>query len=237
MADYPGGIYDPRTKENKPGIVYTPAKTKIGYAEDLSKLDAEVVAIENELGVDFKDWLANNYIPYSDILLPLNVFGGRKVFIPELNSVLYKADTRMTVTQTGFDTWDQSKLFSLDYNSRNKVLMGDQGIITIDTTPDWGATGTTYPQGYIVLSFYHTYIPESVSGRYKDMNDDWRAFVNPVNIASGASYAIWRLTVPGNPFGKIFEITLNAKADKDCWICQIDYFLYRRGPQKLPWQV
>jgi len=49
MADFPGGVYSPRTKENKPGIVYDAAKTKICFAEDITKLDAEVVAIEDFL--------------------------------------------------------------------------------------------------------------------------------------------------------------------------------------------
>lgn len=49
MADYPNSIYEPRTKENKAGVVYDPDKTTIGYAEDISKLDAEVVAIETDL--------------------------------------------------------------------------------------------------------------------------------------------------------------------------------------------
>lgn len=49
MADYPNSVYDPRTKENKEGVEYDAAKTRVGYAEDVSKLDAEVVAIETDL--------------------------------------------------------------------------------------------------------------------------------------------------------------------------------------------
>ena len=49
MADFPGGVYSPRTKENKPGVAYEPAKTTIGFAEDINKLDDEVVAIETFL--------------------------------------------------------------------------------------------------------------------------------------------------------------------------------------------
>jgi len=52
MTAYPGGIYSPRTKANKSGVVYTPAKTTVGYAEDVSKLDDEVVAVETALGTD-----------------------------------------------------------------------------------------------------------------------------------------------------------------------------------------
>jgi len=54
MAEYPSGVYDPRTKENKDGVVYNPANTTVGYAEDTTKLDDEVVAIETELGTDPK---------------------------------------------------------------------------------------------------------------------------------------------------------------------------------------
>ena len=51
MASYPSAVYAPRTKENKTGIVYDPTQKTIGYAEDVVKLDNEVVALETELGL------------------------------------------------------------------------------------------------------------------------------------------------------------------------------------------
>jgi len=51
MADYPGAIYSPRTKTNRSGVVYDAAKETVIFAEDISKDDAEVVAIETELGL------------------------------------------------------------------------------------------------------------------------------------------------------------------------------------------
>ena len=54
MADFPTGVYAPRTKENRADVVYTPAKTKVTYAEDITKLDAEVVAIETILGTNLE---------------------------------------------------------------------------------------------------------------------------------------------------------------------------------------
>ena len=48
-AAYPGATYDPRTKENKAGVVYDEDKKTIGYVEDITKLDEEVVAIETDL--------------------------------------------------------------------------------------------------------------------------------------------------------------------------------------------
>lgn len=50
MADYPAAVYSPRTKENLPGIEYNAAKKTIGFVEDITKLDDEVIAIQTELG-------------------------------------------------------------------------------------------------------------------------------------------------------------------------------------------
>jgi hypothetical protein len=54
MSAYPAGIFSPRTKANRPGVVYDASKTTVGYAEDVQNLDAEVVAIETELGANPK---------------------------------------------------------------------------------------------------------------------------------------------------------------------------------------
>lgn len=54
MASYPGEVYGPRAKENKSGVVYDADKKTIGYVEDVTKLDDEVVAIETELGLNPK---------------------------------------------------------------------------------------------------------------------------------------------------------------------------------------
>lgn len=52
MTNFPTTIYSPRTKENRPGIIYNEANKTIGYAEDVVKLDDEVVALQTKVGVD-----------------------------------------------------------------------------------------------------------------------------------------------------------------------------------------
>ena len=52
MADFPSGIFAPRTPANLPGIAYDPTKTTEVYAEDYSLPAAEIVAIEETLGTD-----------------------------------------------------------------------------------------------------------------------------------------------------------------------------------------
>ncbi len=50
MADFPTGVYAPRTKANVSQVVYDPTKSTRHYAEDVVNLDEEVVAIEETLG-------------------------------------------------------------------------------------------------------------------------------------------------------------------------------------------
>lgn len=49
MANFPTSVYNPRTKQNRSGIVYDPTKSKQIFAEDVVNLDNEVVAIEEFL--------------------------------------------------------------------------------------------------------------------------------------------------------------------------------------------
>lgn len=52
MANFPDSIYSPRTMVNRTGVVYDKDKTKVIYAEDFNKDRAEIVAIENTLGLN-----------------------------------------------------------------------------------------------------------------------------------------------------------------------------------------
>lgn len=54
MADFPASTFAPRTKANKAGVVFDADKHTVLFAEDVSYLDAEVVAIETELGTNPK---------------------------------------------------------------------------------------------------------------------------------------------------------------------------------------
>lgn len=54
MTDYPGAIYSPRAKENSQDVSYDPEKKTVIFAEDITKLDDEVIAVETELGTNPK---------------------------------------------------------------------------------------------------------------------------------------------------------------------------------------
>jgi len=54
MATYPSAVYEPRTKNNKEGVVYDAEEDTTLFAEDVTKDDDEIVAIETELGTNPK---------------------------------------------------------------------------------------------------------------------------------------------------------------------------------------
>ena len=53
-ANYPASIFSPRTRENKSGVVYDADKKTTLFTEDINKGDAEIVAVETELGTNPK---------------------------------------------------------------------------------------------------------------------------------------------------------------------------------------
>jgi hypothetical protein len=67
MADYPTATYSPRTKTNKTGVVYDENQSDVAFAEDIEFLDAEVVAIEDDLRNNIKPDLADAISDISDL--------------------------------------------------------------------------------------------------------------------------------------------------------------------------
>lgn len=53
-ASYPDAVVSPRTIANRPGVTYDANDTKTLYAEDIDNINAEIVAIETELGLNAK---------------------------------------------------------------------------------------------------------------------------------------------------------------------------------------
>lgn len=98
MSDYPDAIYDPRAKENDPGTIYNPANKTIIFAEDIVKLDDEVIAIETELGFNPKG-------EYADVATRLAAQEGgfqsrvraylsTSLYVPANTEELYILDTK-----------------------------------------------------------------------------------------------------------------------------------------------
>jgi microcystin-dependent protein len=81
MTDWPSGISTFRTHENLPQQVYDPLDLKTFFAEDLQRIEAQLVAVENTIGV-----------------------GLEKIY--PVGSLYFNADvTTNPATLLGFGTW------------------------------------------------------------------------------------------------------------------------------------
>jgi len=67
MATYPAAVYSPRTKNNKAGVIYDAGEDTTLFSEDVVYDDAEIVAIETELGTNPKGTKASVKARLDDI--------------------------------------------------------------------------------------------------------------------------------------------------------------------------
>ena len=83
MADYPDALFDPRAKENMPGIIYDPAKKTVNFVEDENTIRDEILAIEGVLGLG-PFVIAPPFLPYLEDLVGYknNIFHGRADLTP-----------------------------------------------------------------------------------------------------------------------------------------------------------
>lgn len=103
MADFPSSIYSPRTKTNRLGVVYDVLKSKIIFAEDIQKLDAEVVALETlaqpkfaEIHID--DATASQSIPTGTGYTKITLWTDNGL---SENATPDQANNKITITKAG----------------------------------------------------------------------------------------------------------------------------------------
>jgi hypothetical protein len=152
MASYPGSIYDPRTKSNRPGIEYDPEEANVLFAEDVSNLDAEVVALEQNLQ-DKRDRLVHIVAVSQDDIVPTGD-GVFNFIVPAgLNGYdIVAAHAGFIVPETGGDSqidiyntglshsiFNPAHKIVIDQNEYNSYTSADQPVI--DTDYDALATG------------------------------------------------------------------------------------------------
>ncbi len=163
--------------------------------------------------------------------MPTNAFGGSTTAIHQnvINNGFYAADSRATVTLTGFSnpTVGISNLFDGNYESVKEIPAGGTGVVLIDSseTTTSGLFGT-YSYGYTYCSFYYTGIPQSVSMRVygtRSAGVDWYDLGTATEYWNGgtANYCC-RIYNSGTYNVKKWEITIVAKSDIACKLTQID---------------
>jgi len=92
MANYPNSIYSPRTKANRSGVIYDSNKQTVIFAEDIQNDDNEIVAIENELGLNPKG-------SYADVKTRLDALAAKSIFDKFRDLVHWNSIDGFTVTK------------------------------------------------------------------------------------------------------------------------------------------
>jgi len=72
----PFGVYAPRYKSNVFGVIYDPSDSSTIFAEDVTKLDQEVIKIENELGCNPKRSFISVDMRIADLEARVAALGG-----------------------------------------------------------------------------------------------------------------------------------------------------------------
>ena len=154
--------------------------------------------------------------------------GQPSIRISELSDVLFNAAERFSVTP------NVPGLFQGTVGQvALQIPAGSSQTISIDFTAkgETPATGLTYPDGYVYITFYYIYGPAAVSGRAKDNNGVWHDMQDWTNISSqaGNGEAFYVGRVAGTfSFMTALELTINASSS-GTWLTKIEYHLTSGG--------
>lgn len=156
---------------------------------------------------------------------PQNGFGGYGLFTPELHDGLFAAMSRFAVTAT-YGTVN-AFLFDGSFGGACANPAGTTNTITIDVTAR-GEGVSTYPDGFLYVSFYYTDTPAAVSLRcYRTDTGLWYAGGTAVNVAGTANMGVYRISMPsGNYFSKI-ELTVVARPTQQAQVIAIQWMRTR----------
>lgn len=185
------------------------------------------------------------FVGRSDNLLTTNNFvtaANKGPYISKIDNALYCADKRWNVTLSGDYTSLSGKgaLFDGNYDDRAfHVNDGQTAVVTIDFTsgPEGWGTFPGYPYGYILVSFYASGLPASLTGReyctFASQGVGWKTITftylgGGVYISNNRQYygiSQIELTIAGQ------TITADPRATA---ITQIELHLNRPHPARNP---
>ena len=199
-----------------------------------------------KIGTTANDAAAGNhnhdtlYIKNSDELLTTNPFAPASLkgpYISKIDNAFYAADRRWSVTGTNIN--NINGLFNGNYESQSTITAGDTAVINIDFDPDHNNSAyfPGYPYGYILVSFYYTSGPSSISARvycnYSAHGIGWHNLAfSPIND-NDSSHITYRSEHQGSYNISQLEFTITA-GSSDVKVTQIEMHLDRPSSDRTP---
>lgn len=182
--------------------------------------------------------LPSTVVKKSDELQTTNPFAPaslRGPYISKIDNAFYAAPKRWTVTST--PTGSVDPLFNGDYESARAIAAGTSCTFNLKFDTETNGYFPGYPYGYILVSFYNTNIPASVTGRaycnYKSHGIGWHDIDFSVVPESNVSNTVYRGRQAWYNISEI-EITVTADASKSANITQIEMHLFRPNSARNP---
>ncbi len=156
-------------------------------------------------------------------------------YISKIDNGFYAADKRWNVSMTNI-TGSVASLFDGSYESNVIIGAGKTGVLTMDFSPSTYFPG--YPYGYILISFYHTGIPVSISGRvycnYQSHGIGWHDIAFTPISDSGSSTMTYRSEHQGYYNISQLEISIVGATDPTTKVTQVEIHLDRPDSSRTP---
>lgn len=161
----------------------------------------------------------------------------RGPYISKIDNAFYCADKRWSVTATN-SSGSISNLFDGSYESTLVVNGTSTSVITLDFSGVGNGYFPGYPYGYILVSFYYTGGPSSISGRvycnYEAHGIGWHNLsFSPVSDNTSTNI-VYRSEHQGLYNISKLEISVTGIADPSTKICQIEMHLDRPDSSRTP---
>ena len=181
----------------------------------------------------------------SDELLTTNSFAPFSLqgpYISKIDNAFYAANKRWTVTMkdsvSGTSFGAPANLFDGDYESQLPINLGKTGILTIDFSTESNGYFPGYPYGYILVSFYYSNAPVSVSGRvycnYESQGIGWHDIAfSPINDNTSTQIVYRSVHQSYYNISKL-EITIVGSSTNQTKLTQVEMHLDRPNSKRTP---
>ena len=161
---------------------------------------------------------------------PFSPYSLQGPYISKIDNVFYAADKRWTITLNGSTQSVLTNLFNGDYESNVLVSSNQSALIKMDFSNESSGCFPGYPYGYILVSFYYSSGPGSVTGRvycnYEPHGIGWHD-LSFQPVSDNTSTAIVYRARQGLYAISLIEITINAPSASNTMITQIEMHLDR----------
>ena len=178
--------------------------------------------------------ISTNYLKLREPLMPTNTFSGdqSKFYLEPVMDCLWAADKRFVTSVTITDanqnvtTTTGPQLFRGNYSGTTSIKAGDNCTIKITIQANGNVETNyiaTYVYGYLIVNFYYTGLPKSISGRIYRGTAGSKAWHNiSFDKQKGDKNGIYISYIGANNYASIIELNIECQTlDTDPYMTMV----------------